>query len=457
MSTARRFDVAVIGGGAAGVAAALEAARLGASVALVEAERPGGSCVHFTCIPTSVLLDAAEGFVRARELAVAGVLAAGETLQLGRANDRARALVRSLAAGLETSLRRARVEVVAGHASFREPGLLTVAGAGELAADAVVIASGARWEPPAIPGLPADRLVTPDVVQSWREPPPSCLVLGGGPSDGVFALEYATLLALAGSAVTLAAPGPAVFAGFDDDLQPLLADLLQPLGITVVTGASPLRAEGEAVILATAAGERPVAAACVLAADPRVPSARGLALDHAGLAPGVDGAIPVDEGCATAVPGIYAAGDITGRGMLSSTAAVQGRVAGANAAGDRRLARLSAVPILVHTVPPVAAVGRTASDAQEAGIPLATATLGFEGTAASVARGGHPGLLRLHADRRTGEIIGVQAAGPGAHELVSAAAALMQAEAAADQAAALVAWHPSPLELLAEAARRLGG
>jgi dihydrolipoamide dehydrogenase len=457
MSTARRFDVAVIGAGAAGVAAALEAARLGASVALVEAERPGGSCVHFTCIPTSILLDAAEGFVRARELAVAGVLAAGETLQLGRANDRARALVRSLAAGLEAALRRARVEVVAGHASFREPGLLTVAGAGELAADAVVIAIGARWEPPAIPGLPADRLVTPDVVQSWREPPPSCLVLGGGPSGGVFALEYATLLALAGSPVTLAAPGPGIFAGFDADLQPLVADLLQPLGITVVTGASPLRAEGEAVILATAAGERPVEANCVLAADPRVPSARGLALDHAGLAPGADGAIPVDESCATGVPGIFAAGDITARGMRSSTAAVQGRVAGANAAGESRVARLSAVPWLVHTIPPVAAVGSTAAAAQQAGIPLVSVTLGFEGTAASIARGGHPGLLRLHADRRTGEIVSAQAAGPGAHELVSAAAALMQAEATVDQAAALVAWHPSPVELLAEAARRLAG
>ncbi|WP_322818445.1 NAD(P)/FAD-dependent oxidoreductase [Tepidiforma sp.] len=456
MSAPPPYDVAIIGGGAAGVAAALEAARLGATVALVEAERPGGSCVHFTCIPTSILLDAAEGFARARELAVGGILAAGESFQLGRANDRARTLARTLAKAVESSLRRARVEVVQGHAAFLEPQRLTLEGSGELAAHAVVIACGARWEPPTILGLPADRLVTPDIVQTWRQPPPSCLVLGGGPSEGTFALEYAVLLALAGSQVTLAQPRAAVFPAFDDDLQPLVVDLLAPLGITVLAGASPIAATDGAIALATATGQQQVDAAVVLAADPRVLDTRGLHLERLGLAPTPDGAIPVDETCATPVPGVYAAGDITGRGMLSSMAAAQGRAAGAGAAGQPTPVRLGAIPTLVHTVPPLAAVGLTAAAAERAGLPLASATLGFEGTAAAIARGGHPGLLRLHADRRTGEILGAQAAGPGAHELIASLGALMQAEVTADQIATLVGWHPSPLELLAEAARRLG-
>ncbi len=457
MSGPARFDVAVIGGGAAGVAAALEAAALGASVALVEAERPGGSCVHHTCIPTSILLDAAEGFVRARELSVAGVFTAGESFQLGRANDRARALVRSLAGGVEAALRRARVQVIAGHASFREPGLLDIAGAEPLAADAVVIASGARWQPPSIPGLPADRLVTPDIVQSWREPPPSCLVLGGGPSGGIFALEYAALLALAGSTVAVASPAPAVCPGFDDDLQPVIAELLGQLGITVHTGAAPAAAAADAVRLTAATGDCDVPAAVVLVADPRVLTAEGLGLERAGLTPAADGAIPVDARCATAVPGIFAAGDITGRGMLSSTAALEGRIAGANAAGDARAARLHAVPRLVHTIPPLAAVGETAAAARERGLQVASATLPFEGMPAGIVRGGHPGFLRLHAEARTGELLSAQAAGPGAHEIIAAAAALMQAEATVHQLAAATAWHPSPLELLSEAARRLGG
>lgn len=455
MTAPARFDVAVIGAGAAGVAAALEAARLGASVALIEAQQPGGSCVHHTCIPTSILLDAAEGFARARELGLAGVFAAGETFQLGRANDRARALVRSLAAGTQTALRRAGVQLIAGHASFLEPSLLGVAGGEPVRADAVVIAAGARWEVPPVPGLPADRLVTPDVVQAWREAPPSCLVLGGGPSAGLFAIEYAVLLALAGSAVTLAAPGPSLCSGFDDDLQPVIADLLGALGIAVHREAAPAAAEGAAVRLAAPRGEAEVQAAIVLAADPRVPSAEGLALERAGLAPAPDGTIPVDESAATAVQGIFAAGDVTGRGMLSSTAAAMGRAAGAGAAGDPRRCRLEAVPRLVHALPPLAAVGLTAAEARARGITLASATLPMEGSAWSAVRGGQPGFVRLHADARTGEIIGVQAAGPGAHELVGAAAALMHAEAAAGQLAAALPWHPSPLELLAEAARRL--
>ncbi|WBL37107.1 hypothetical protein O0235_05940 [Tepidiforma flava] len=113
------------------------------------------------------------------------------------------------------------------------------------------------------------------------------------------------------------------------------------------------------------------------------------------------------------------------------------------------------MPRLVHALPPLAAVGRIAAEARARGAALATATVPMEGSAWSAVRGGQPGFVRLHADARTGEILGVQAAGPGAHELVSAAAALMQAEATAGQLAAALAWHPSPLELLAEAARRL--
>lgn len=455
MSTPRRYDAAVIGGGAAGVAAALEAARLGASVILIEAEKPGGSCVHHTCIPSSLLLDAAEGFVRARELAVAGILNAGESFQLGRANDRARALAAGLSRAVESALRRARVEVIGGHARFLEPGLLAVTGAEPIAADAVVIAAGARWHPSTIPGLPADRLVTPDIVQTWREPPPACLVLGGGPSAGLFALEYAVLLALAGSAVTLAAPDAELMPGFDADLQPAVADILAPLGITVVTRAAPLRAEGRTVLLSSPTGETPAVADAVLVADPRVIDTTGLALDRAGLATGPGGALLVDDRCAVAVPGIYAAGDITGVGMLSSTAAAQGRAAGAGAAGDPRRVRLSAIPRLAHTIPPLAAVGYTAEEARARGAAHVTATLGLEGTAAGTVRGGHPGLVRIHADARTGELLGVQAAGPGAHEVVGAGAALIQAEATVAQLAELTAWHPSPLELLAEAARRL--
>uniref|UniRef100_UPI002ADE7763 FAD-dependent oxidoreductase n=1 Tax=Tepidiforma sp. TaxID=2682230 RepID=UPI002ADE7763 len=326
MTAPDRFDVAVIGGGAAGVAAALEAASLGAAVALVESARPGGSCVHHTCIPTTILLESAAAFVAAREAAVAGIFTAGEALQLGRANDRAAALVRQLAAGVETALRRARVTVLQGRAAFRQPGLLEVSGSGPLAADAVVVAAGCAWEPPAIPGLPPDRLVTPDVVQSWREPPASCLILGGGPSGGLFAIEYAVLLALAGSAVTLAAPGPLLCPGFDDDLQPVIADLLAAVGVTARAGHAPVAAEDRCVRLAGPGGECSVEADVVLAADPRVPSLEGLCLERAGLQPR-DGAIPVDPACATGIPGIYAAGDVTGTGMLSSTAALQGRVA----------------------------------------------------------------------------------------------------------------------------------
>ncbi|WP_322796339.1 hypothetical protein, partial [Tepidiforma sp.] len=122
-------------------------------------------------------------------------------------------------------------------------------------------------------------------------------------------------------------------------------------------------------------------------------------------------------------------------------------------AGDSRTCRLSAVPLLVHAVPPFAAVGTRPADLPSAP-PLASATIPFEGSAWSAVHGAAPGLVRLHADARTGELLSVQAIGPGAHEIAGIAGMLMQAEATLDQLAAGLGWHPAPAELLVEAARR---
>jgi dihydrolipoamide dehydrogenase len=447
------FDVAVIGAGAAGVAAALEAARLGASVALIESGQPGGTCVNQTCIPTTALLDSLDAFVRAREPAIAGVFTVGELFSLGRANDRAAALTRSLSSGVEGVLRRAGVRLINGRARFRDADTLEVAGFGTLAARSVIIASGAQWKLPSIPGLEAARLVTVDVVQSWREAPASCVVLGGGPSQNAFAIEYATLLALAGAEVTLALPGQGIVPGLDPDLQPAARGSLEALGVRVVTGATPASAGEGQLRLESKEGALSAPAEFVLVADPREPGVEGLAQENAGLPPGA-GPIPVDARCATAAPGIYAAGDVTGQGMFSSTAAHQGQVAGANAAGGNRRCQVHAIPFLIHTIPQIATVGHLPAG-DSANDRIISATIPMEGSAWSVAKGNQPGVVRVHADRVTGEILSVQSIGTGAHEIVSLASALLQVEATVDQLAALIPWHPSPVELLAGAAGRL--
>jgi dihydrolipoamide dehydrogenase len=449
------YDVLVLGGGPAGYTAALKAAELGARVALIEPERPGGACVHHACIPTNVMLDAALTHLDARELAVHGVFSAGDTFSLPRAAARKDALVRMIEDGIRTALKLRKVDLVEGRGAFRDPHSIEVTGPNglrTLAADAFVIATGTRWEPPSIPGITLDRVLTADGVQSLAQAPASALVLGGGPAETAFALEYATLLAIAGSTVTLATPHASLVPALDADVANAAAAMLGDLGITVTTGAEVDSGDTTGALLRTSAGETRVEAAVVVAADVRRPFFGALNLPAAGVET-ID-RIPVGRDCRTNVPHIFAAGDVTGGIMLTNAAQHMGEVAGANAAGDRRATRLSHLPYVLHAAPEIAWVGQTEAAAREEGHEVRTGIADLSFNPRAIALGARPGLVKVVVEADLGEILGVHVAGPGASEIVAVASALMQAEVPADALAALVAWHPSMTESLVEATRR---
>lgn len=448
------YDVAVIGGGPAGYSAALRAAELGASVVLIEAEKPGGACVHHACIPTNILLNSAALFVEAQEQAALGVFQAGEAFSLGRAAARKDALVKKLADGIQAALRMRRVKVVPGRARFVSPHALAVAGGDvELTADAFVIATGTRWAPPQIPGIAPERILTADQVQSLVAAPASALVLGGGPADTAFALEYAVLLSLAGATVSLATPHPSLLPALDPAVAAVVRAALVGSGIAVFEGAAIAAGRSTSVELRHAGGTATVDAEVVVAADVRVPSTDGLALEAAGVA--LDGTrIPVDRSARTNVAHIFAAGDVTGGLMLTNAAQHMGEVAGENAAGGDAATRLGRIPHLLHTVPECGWVGMTEAAALAAGHDVVTGMFDLAYNARAVTLGAREGLVKVVADRLLGEILGVHVTGPGAAEIVNLAAFAMQAELRVDDLAAFVAWHPSMAEGLAEAARR---
>ncbi len=447
-------DVAVLGGGPAGYTAALTAAEQGATVALVESERPGGACVFHACIPTNVLLAAAQTSLAARELDAVGVLQAGGTLAFGPLADRREALVRQVAQGIEAALAARKIRLVRARGRLAGPGRLALAGeaADELRAEAIVLATGTRWERPALPGVADERVLTPDQVQSLRVPPASALVLGGGAAETGFALEYAFLLAVAGSAVTLALTRPRPLLGLDAALDEVAAAALADTGVTLLYDATVAGGEGETVQIRHRDGTSTVNAAVVLAADPRRPLTEGLGLETVGLAGA--GTIAVDGGCRTAAPNLFAAGDVTGGPMLTAAALEQGRVAGLNATGGEASARLRALPQILHLTPAIGWVGLSEAAARAAGYDVCVGTVDLGFNPRAIALGGRPGLLKLVAERELGEILGVHVVGEGAEEIVGLAAAAMQAENTLDDLAATVHWHPSLAESLADAARR---
>ena len=432
-------DVVVLGGGPAGHAAALAAARRGARVALVEPDKPGGQCVHYACIPSASMLSAIDAWVEAQELTILGVTEVGE-LRYGRAVARKDALVGKMAQAVAASLRSAGVELVAGAGAFEDERSVTVAlkegGTRSLRADAFVVATGTTWEEPALPGA---KVVTADVVLGLGTAPSSALVLGGGAADTSFAVEQAYLLAAAGSQVTLALPTGAVVPALDDELDELARGVLATFGVTVLDAALPpdprLASSVEVVV----------------AVDVRRPSFASLKLEAAGVA--TDGVVPVDQSCRTNVGHVFAAGDVTGGAMVTSAASHMGEVAGTNAAGGAARTRLHRLPHLLHTAPPIAWVGRTEAAARAEGHDVVTATVDLSWSAQAITSGGQEGALKLVAERELGELLGVHVVGPGAPELVAVAAQAMAAELTLDDVAATLHWHPSAAESLADAAR----
>jgi dihydrolipoamide dehydrogenase len=452
-------DVAVIGGGPAGHAAALAAASRGASVALIEAEAVGGQCVHSTCIPTGLMLSAAIPFIEVQELAVTGVMDVGPELNLGRAQSRRQALVARLAKSVEASLLLAGVTIRLGRAQLTGPGQLEVlaaaGGTDALSAGSVVVATGSRWEPPHFPGVPDSRVTTLDGVVALDRAPSSALVLAGGPPRTAFAVEAAFLLAAAGSEVLLAAPSDRLVDALDTDMDEILRAALDNMAIRTVVGASLVPAPDGGARLVHAGGEDTMKSELVVAPDLRQPHTASLGLDVAGLTLGPYGSIQVDDRCRTTTPWLLAAGDVTGRAMVTAAAQVAGRVAGANATGADERVRLDSVPGVLHCVPGVAWVGIGEEAAIAAGWDVVVSLVDLTPTARSIVLGGREGVLKLVAERDLGQILGVQVVGSDVAEIAAVAAIAIQSEMTVDDLAASVHWHPSAAENLAEAASRL--
>jgi dihydrolipoamide dehydrogenase len=453
-------DLVVIGSGPGGHAAALRAAELGAQVALVEAESPGGNCVSFACFPNTVMLETVRSGLELQDLSLAGVLPAAEGLSFPRAVARRNQLAAGLIEGIRNHLRALQIDLIHGRARLTSPQVATVSlsdgGSTEISAASFIIATGARPEPPSLPGY-SDEVLTMDGALRLQEAPPSALALGGGPVGLGFVLEQAFVLASFGTSVTVAEPGAEVLPGADEELVGYLLQALEAADVRVLTNTSVREVISEEdsreAVLATPEGDLRVPAGVLMVPDCRRPHFAGLGLGEIGVATSVDG-IGVDDRCGTNVPGVFAVGDVTGGLMFSHAAIHQGRVAAENALGLDARVRLRAAPRTVHTQPELAYVGLSERAAREEGHDVHVGLCDLGGNLSAVARGRSEGGAKLVADGLHGEILGVHALGPGAGELMGQAALAMELEATVHDLAAVTHWHPSLSEALVEAARR---
>ena len=452
----REVDVAVVGGGPGGYAAAFRCAELGLEAVVVDAgKRLGGACLFEGCIPSKALLHAA-GLIgeaeRAREL---GIDFGKPQISLDALRTwTAERVVGKLARGLVSVARARSVEVIGGHATFEDARTLRVEGdeAQRIRFAHAVIATGSR--PAALPGLAAadNRAMDSTAALAIAEVPARLLVVGGG----YIGLELGQVYAALGSAVTLAEMTDALLPGADPDLVQPLARRVQRqfAGVHLGAAVSDVRLVSDEIeaVLGAAGPQR---FDRMLVAVGRRPVTDGLGLPATQIRVDARGVIPVDAQCRTAEPRIFAVGDVTGEPMLAHRALRQGKVVAEVIAGRPAAFDPAAIPAVVFTDPEVAWCGLTESAAAGAGRPVAVSKFAWAASGRAATLGRSDGITKLVTDPESGRVLGVGIAGPGAGELIAEGVLAVEAAVLAEDLALTVHAHPTLSEGLMEAAERL--
>jgi pyruvate/2-oxoglutarate dehydrogenase complex dihydrolipoamide dehydrogenase (E3) component len=452
--TSTAFDLVVIGGGPAGVTAALRGAELGARVALVERDRPGGTCTDDGCAPTRVLAKAARLMRDAEQLADYGLSAPPPTLDLAALMAATQRTVYELheKKQLVGHLEGAGIHVVRGRgpARFVDPHLVGVDGA-TYGAERAIIACGGHARRLGFRG--SELAMTHSDIWSLAEVPPSLCVVGGAATG----LQLASIFAAFGSRVTVLEVAPRIVPGEDDEISATLADAFAANGIGVTTGIGGIdeirQADGGlAVRFRSGDDSREAIAGAVVMAVGWPGNLDDLGLEAAGVAT-ARGYVVVDDALRTSASNVWAAGDVTGRMMLVQSATYEGRIAAENALGtsDRGVHHT----IVAHggfTDPEYGSVGVTEADAGEAAI---VGRVSYADLDRAVIDRRTEGFCKLVVDRSTRRIVGAHVVGEQAVEVVQIAAAAMAAEMPVERLAEVEFAYPTFTSIVGLAARQV--
>ena len=450
------FDVVVIGAGPGGYPAAIRAAQLGASVAIVEKEQLGGTCLNWGCIPTKALIAAADTFARIKHAELFGISVKGASVDYGRMIGHKNKVVSQLQGGVKQLLTANGVKQFTGVASFKDRNTLTVAplGAGasageqQIGARKVIIATGSTS---AMPGfLPKhERVVDSRGFLDLTRLPESMLVLGGG----FIGCELACMAAMLGVKVTLVELLEDILLLLDPDVRrEVRGHMEKSLGIRVLTGKGLEKIVANANGVSGNFGNEALKAELLLSAIGRKPVTEGLKPENAGVKVTERGFIEADDCCRTHVATIFAIGDVTGKIQLAHYATAQGIAAAENAIRQKPHKHDTVVPNVIFTSPEVGTVGLSEADAKQQGRAVKTGRFRFAGLGKALAVGETTGFVKWIADTATDQLLGAAAVGPHATELVAEAATAIRAELTVQELGRTIHAHPTFSESWMEAA-----
>jgi dihydrolipoamide dehydrogenase len=452
--------VVVIGAGPAGYVCAIRLAQYGLDVTVVEKEELGGTCLNVGCIPSKALIAAGALMDRVAKASAMGIT--GElSLDVHKLVEWKQGIVGRLTGGVASLLEKNGAKVVRGNASFRDPRTLVVQGGDgqqELKADEFVIATGSA--PISIPGFALDG---EDVWSSTEALSPEgipghLLVIGGG----YIGLELGMLYRKLGSQVTVVEFTEGALPGQDRDCVKVIERSIkkQKIRFLTKTAAKGWEKSGDKYLVrvesADGAGDT-VECDRVLCTVGRRPYTDGLGLESIGLATDERGFLPVDQHLRTRLPHVYAIGDVAGQPMLAHKGSKEGLVVAGVIAGKNEVVDYRCVPAVIFTAPEMASVGLLEDDAREKGHEVAVGQFRFAASGRAMSLMETEGFVKVVADAKTDEVLGVHMVGPEVTELIAEAALAIELGATTEDIARTIHAHPTLPEVLMEAAEDVHG
>lgn len=450
----------VIGAGPGGYVCAIRAGQLGIDTVVVEAAKPGGTCLNVGCIPSKALIHAAEEYEKAAHWAAGdtplGISVAKPALDFGKTIAWKNGVVGRLTTGVAGLLKKAGVKVVDGWAHFRDGKTVEVeteTGTQIIRAEAIVIATGSV--PVELPSLPfGGSIISSTEALALTEVPKTLAVVGGG----YIGLELGTAYAKLGAKVTVVEAEDRILPLYDTELTRPVSKSLAALGIEVMTGAKAkgLSKKGDALLVETGNGEKKISAQKVLVTVGRKPLTEGWGLEEIDL--DMSGRfIRIDDHCRTSMRGVYAIGDVTGEPMLAHRAMAQGEMVAEIIAGKSRAWDKRCIPAICFTDPEIVSAGLSPEEARSEGRDVKVANFPFSANGRAMSRLAEAGMVRIVARADNHLVLGIQAVGQGVSELAAAFGLAIEMGATLEDVAGTIHAHPTQGEAFQEAALRALG
>lgn len=454
----KEFDVVIIGSGPGGYICAVRCAQLGMKTAIIEKYKTlGGTCLNVGCIPSKAWLDSSEKFHELNHtFKDHGISAKGIDLNFGVMRDRVKKVVSDVSGGVSFLMKKNKVEVFNGFGSFIDANTVNVEmekGSEQLKAKKIVIATGSK--PSTLPGIEIDkkRVITSTEALYLDEQPKSLVVIGGG----VIGLEMTSVFNRLGTKVTVVEFADNIIASMDADMSKNLHKVLKKEGVDFLLGhgVTSVKNTGKKVVVKAtdknSKKEVELEADYCLVAVGRRPYTDKLNLDKAGVKLDERGRVHTDGHLQTNVPHIYAIGDVVKGPMLAHKAEEEGVYVAEILAGQKPHVDYNLIPGVVYTWPEVAAVGKTEQELKQAGREYKVGTFPFKASGRARASNESEGLVKVLADKKTDEILGVHMIGPRVADMIGEAVVAMEFRASAEDIGRICHAHPTYSEAFKEA------